>query len=362
MRNYDIMVVTFLKRKIQVMLSKLRDFFRRYHRLNFAVVAFIVGILFTVVSIISFNQLGKEKVEVSVTVTRVDVERVGDSDETYVYVTYEDKEGVTHENVYYPDSKSTMEKGDKLTGYYNAANPDELLSNNKVTPYIFLAVGIFAIILAVVIFVRTLSRSKKESNELDRVKDEQLSEENVKKVMAYYDEPNENYYFHFTGKLNQSYILETKDKKAVMEARCDKIGIFSKYKFNFIDHLSGKEILHEVSHTISTSFGSGDSGTMVVDSSYFKIDGEKCWDYLGKLGYSLSASMQDLTHFSYEVKRYGVSVGNIKTAGRNVMKEGKQDEENFISVQGCYVVNCKRSDLEGFFAACFILSRVEIAF
>ncbi len=339
------------------MLSKLRGYLRKYHKLQFALVALLVGIVFIVVSIISFGNLNKKKVEVTATITSIDVITIEEADTTYnVYVTYKDAQGKTYNDVLYPTHQPNMKVGDTVTAYYDAEKPDTLLSNNKFLPYIFLILGIVSVALAIFLTITTFKVSVKDANELDQVKDEQLTEENKQKVLDSANEPENVYYFHFTGKLNQSYVMETNDKKPVMEANCDKIGIVTKFKFTFVNHLTGKETPHEVSHTTTTSYDN------FTDKSYFKIDGVNCWQYIAKEGYSLDADFKDLTHFTYTVKRYGIKVGKISTAGSNVLKEGNKDDYNLMSVQGCYVVNCKQSDLEGFFAACFILARVNIAF
>ena len=340
------------------MLTSLRDFFRRYNKITFAIVAFLVGAVFTVISIITFGQQSKAKVEVTATIVSIEVEPSIDedgSDTHTVYVSYTDEAGNKHENVIYPGYSQDMKAGDQVQAFYLEENPNELVDTRTLTPIIFLVVGIASVCLGVFLIVKTLKTSKKDANDFDKVKASDYSEADVQKVLND-DQPENEYYFHFTGKLNQSFILETKEKTPVFEARCDKMGIVSKSKFTFVDSASGRETEHEISHTVSSSYND------YVDSSYFKIDGVKCWDHLAKLGYSLEPGMKDITHFTYDVKRYGVKVGVIESAGGNVLKEGKQTEKNLMSVRGIYIVRCKKTDIEGFFTACFILSRVEVAY
>ena len=339
------------------MLTKIRTFFRRYNKLSFAVVAILAGIVFTVAGFILAGQKQGRKVEVTATITNIEVDSVdAETDIYHAYVTYTDKDGAVHSDVLLPTYNSSMKVGDEIKAFYDAENPDRLVDDNKIVPYIFIAVGIAAVILGVFLIVKTIKTSPKDDNDFDKVKSSQITQEKIDEVNSHANEPIERYYFHFGGKLNQSFILETKDKERIMEARCDKVGIVSKSRFTFVNHLTGKETTHEISHTTTTSYND------YVDKSSFKIDGVNCWNHLAQLGYSLDASIKDIAHFEYAVKRYGINVGEIKSAGRNVLKEGKQDEENAMSINGCYIVECRKNDIEGFFTACFVLSRVEVAF
>ena len=173
--------------------------------------------------------------------------------------------------------------------------------------------------------------------------------------------PVNNYYFHWTGKLNQSYILETPEREAVYEAICDHIGVVTQYKFTFANRMTGESHEHKVSHTVTTRYGdsSGNMSFSVVSASKFKIDGINNWDYLDKLGYSIKPKRSGIK-LNFDVLHYGVPVAYLEAAGVNILKDdSKSVLGDKLPGTGLYKVSCRESDLEGVFMACFCAARVE---
>ena len=267
------------------MLVKIRDFIRKYKQLVFYFGLAIVGIVFTIGGSSSLSQPRIEGIEVEATIVNiVKEEGITNSDGytefTYtVYVDYTDQNGVYHSGVEYPDHTDDMVVGNKITVKYNPNNPDEIVMNTSIfVSFAFIIVGALAIGFSVVKIVNTIK--KKDINEFNKVDMTSVSPHQIESIKNNNEETKE-YYFHFTGVANQSYIMETMDRKPIYEAKCDSVGILSNYKFTFINHLTKKETNHEVSHVVSSSYDS------FVTSSKFKIDDVNVWDILGKEGYSL---------------------------------------------------------------------------
>ena len=133
----------------------------------------------------------------------------------------------------------------------------------------------------------------------------------------------------------------------------DKMGIVSKYKFTFINHLTGKETKHLVSHVVSTSFDS------FVTSSKFKIDDVNVWDILGKEGYSLDPHFNGFKSY-FDILRYGVKVAKIELAGTEVYKDNANKALKNVPIQGMFKVYAKDSDIDMVFLSAFILSKIEL--
>lgn len=224
--------------------------------------------------------------------------------------------------------------------------------------------GVFIAVGAVMAFFgfRGISKvaktSLEEENYFDKVEKKNLDPEVVRSI-AESESPVNDYYFHYCGNLNQSYIMETTDRQPVYEINCDKVGLLSDFIFTFKNHLTGKEFTSKISHTITTEYGS-DSFSL-VDKSYFKIDGQNIWDYIGEMGYSTEPYMDPVV-FSFKIRHLGVEVADLKAAGTNILPEF----ENTTGLRvvpmssGLYRVTCREEDVEAVALIAFAVSRVQI--
>lgn len=340
------------------MIVKIRDFIRKYKQLTFFFGLLIIGIVFTIAGGILLMQPKVEGVEVEATIVDIKKDEGITNADGYtefnytVYVDYTDKDGNTHNRVEYPSHSDDMVVGNKVTAKYDPNDSNKLVSDNSlIGNIIFIVLGIGAVILSIVKIVSTIK--KKDINEFNKVDMNNVSESQIEKVKNNNEEEKE-YFFHFTGTANQSYVLETTtDRKPVYEARCDKVGIVSKYKFTFINHFTGKETEHLVSHVVSESFDN------FVTSSKFKIDDVNVWDILGKEGYSLDPHFNGLKSY-FDISRYGVKVAKIELAGTKAYKEGASKLLGDMPIQGMFKVYAKESDIDMVFLCAFILSKVEL--
>lgn len=339
------------------MLVKIRDFIRKYKQLTFFFGLIIVGIVFTIVGVISLFQPKVEGVEVEAKIVDIIKEEMGTNADGYtefsytVYVDYTDNDGNFHNRIEYPIHNDDMVVGNTITVKYDPSNPNVLVADNSLfVTIIFIVVGLGAIVLSIVKIVNTIKN--KDINEFNKVDMSNVSQSQIESIKNSKEEEKE-YYFHFTGTANQSYILETMDRQPIYEARCDKVGIVSKYKFTFINHLNGREEEHLVSHVISSSYDS------FVTSSNFKIDDVNVWDILGKEGYSLDPHFNGFKSY-FDIFRYGVKVAKIELAGSKAYKEGAGKILGDVPIKGMFKVYAKDSDIDMVFLCAFILSKVEL--
>ena len=339
------------------MLVKTRDFIRKYKQLSFFFGLIIVGIFFTIFAIISLLQPKVEGIEVEATIVDIKKEDMGTNADGYtefsytVYVDYTDEFGNTHKRIEYPIHEDDMVVGNKITIKYDPNNPEKIvLDNSLISNIIFLVVGIGAIAFSVIKIMQTIK--KKDINEFNKVDMQNVSPEKIESIKNNQQEEKE-YYFHFTGDGNQNYILETIDRKPIYEARCDKIGIVSNYKFTFINNLTKKQEEHLVSHVISQSYDS------FVTSSNFKIDNVNVWDILGKEGYSLEPHFNGLKSY-FDILCYGIKVAKIELAGTKSYKEGANKLLGDIPIKGMFKIYAKERDIDMVFLSAFILSKVDL--
>lgn len=339
------------------MLVKIRDFIRKYKQLTFFLGLFIVGIIFAIAGVISLLQPKVSGIEVDATIVDILKENLGTNVDGYtefsytVYVDYTDKDGNLHTRIEYPGHEDDMVVGKVITAKYDPNNPNVLVSDNSlIANILFMVIGLGAAGLSVVKIVSTIKN--KNINEFNRVEMNNVTPEQIEKIKNNNEAENE-YYFHYTGTANQSYILESLDRKPIYEAICDKVGIVSKYEFTFINHLTKKEEHHFVSHVVTSSYDN------FVNSSKFKIDDVNVWDILGKEGYSLEPHFQGFKSY-FDVLHYGVKVAKIELAGNKAYKEGAGKILGNVPLQGMFKVYCKNSDLDMVFLCSFILSKVDL--
>ena len=333
---------------------------RKIERIRFLASMLVIGLLFVVVGAVVLSLPKTEYSSAEGTILRIESYTDGAGEEQQeVYVSYKDSAGVNHEDILYPAYSFSMKEGGTVTVLYDPASPENIQApGGEYIPYIVLAVGIIAIAVAVFSIIK--GKQKAESASPFEASPE-AADPAVAEQIQNDGEPAKEYYFHWTGKLNQSYILETPSRQSIYEANCDHMGVLTPYRYTFVDRLTGVSREHKVSHTVTKSYGRdmGDVSVSAVASSDFKIDDVNNWEYLKKLGYSVVPRRAGLK-MNFDVLRQGVPVAYLEAAGTNILKdEGKSFLGDKLTGTGLYKVTCKTADLEGVFTACFCLSRVE---
>ena len=346
------------KRKVQNMsfLKKLG----KIERIRFFVTLFLLGVFFAVVSVVVLLMPQPELLSAEGTILYIDEYEGADGEmRAQTYIAYQDSNGVAHDNVPYPAYSSSMKEGDAVTVLYDPDHPERVQSpGGKYIPYVFLAIGVVAVFGAIVSIAKGLKKSENHSpfGDSERKVDPFLAEQ-----VRNNDEITNEYYFHWTGKLNQSYVLETPSRSAVFEAICDKIGVFSASEYTFKNHLTGYSKQHKIGKTVTTRYGSqvGNASYSVPTDSHFKIDDENIWDFLYKQGYSVELKREGI-HLNFDIFYYNEPVAHLEAAGANLLSDDKQTLlGDKLTTPGIYKVWCKDSNLEAVFYICFCVSRVE---
>lgn len=301
-----------------------------------------------------WGTLHKSTATSEATATIIKIDRVDIDEENYtytVYVTYTDYNGVSHEaeaNSY----SSSYKVGSEIAIKYDIDNPEFVESDStNILPLIALIVGAVAVIFSIIKIVIAFKKPI-DDNDFNKVNMKEVNKEMIEDIKNNNEEVKE-YNFYTTEGFKPNYVIETKEHEIIYEAICAKLGLFTKSKYEFVNHITGQDTIKEIGHTVSTS--TGDDTFSVITDSKFKIDGVNCWDALGALGYSIDPHLEGVTVI-LDIAKYGVKVATAKTAGTNIAT-GKKFKLGNIPTKGYYTFSCKESDLDGIFLALFIASR-----
>ena len=161
--------------------------------------------------------------------------------------------------------------------------------------------------------------------------------------------------FHY-GKMNQSYRMEDEMNQSVYEANLTSFKLLGSSEYEFINHIASSSSVHKIGKTVSVSEGAGNFS--IETASWFKLDGNNCFDVLKEKGYSIKlASISDLLHPEFVLMD---TAGNhVAVYKMNVTGE-KEDGVNGIgNKQSNTLITTESKDIDGVFLGAFILGRVE---
>lgn len=324
-------------------------------RARFFLGLFVVGIVFVIGGIMFMNRKQTTGTETTATITQIK-EDYDSATEGYiytVYVEYTDSEGTKHTAIT-DGYTSSMKEGSTITVKYDLSNPDVVSVNSmNFIPFVLLGLGALLIIVSIAKIIMTIKKPLEEENDLNKVKMNSVSQETIESIKNN-DEDIQNYNFFMTTGARPNYVLETPEHKIIYEAISLKLGLVTKYQYQFVNHLTGSEDVKEIGHTITSEMG---EGTLeFITDAHFSINGIRCWDTLGALGYALEPHLEGLG-YTFDVSKYGVNVAKITSAGTN-LATSKNYKLGNIPTLGYFKIECKESDIEGIFLACFILSRI----
>ena len=160
------------------------------------------------------------------------------------------------------------------------------------------------------------------------------------------------------SKMNQSFKLENETNVSLYEANLVKFKLFGASDFEFVNKQTGATVARKVGKTKSVEHGT--LGVTMSSASYFKLDGENCFDLLEKMGYSFKIVAKiDLFHPGFAlIDKSGNQVAVYKM---NVTGPKEEGVAAVGSKQNNIVITTESDDLEAIFLGAFILGNVDFS-
>lgn len=229
--------------------------------------------------------------------------------------------------------------------------------SSNVISYFFIGLGAIAAIvgvISIIVGVKSLKQMKPLTIEQVEANEALLNQgeptfDNLKDTKLF---------FHFGGKLNQSFFVENQAGEKKYECILRKFSPVGSDTFEFrdVDHNYSKNI--KVSKTLTTS---SNGGMLVGDvlTSRIKIDGVGCWDYLYQRGYEIKHHIFVHPLEKFELYKVGKLVASIVPC--NVKDPFNEESKNILRMgRGAYrleIIDCKLADAV---MVAFIIAKTEI--
>lgn len=342
---------------------KILNLIKKYAKIRNSVVLILVGLIISIIAGVMFvapDNNTYEKVEA--TITSIEEIQDADQDETEtsyeVYVTYtvDGKEYKAQLDSY----QSNWKVGKVIECEYNVDDPASLRTGNgKTMSLIICIIGIGAVIFGAFSLVKGIKASSNDFAQYDKIEESQIDPAKAEEIKNS-NEEKEEFVFHFTGKLNQSYIMKNSYNEAVYEAICNGVKLVKDTEYEFKNHINGESSIKMISHTLTTSYGNDNFSTAV--KSAFKIDGKNCWDILADMGYGFDFGLNGIKAH-YTVRHMGVEIGYVELGGTGLMNEKYKDNPlGKAPTNGIFKIECPKSEIEAMFLICFCLTRTDETF
>lgn len=334
-----------------------------------AILAVLFGIVFIGLGayfIISPDQ-GRTYETATAQVLSVESEWIADEDTKYVMVKYEDKDGVEHSNIRLDAYVIGWGVGSEIEIKYNVADFSDikLASNSMLVPILCIGMGGLALAVGVYSFISTRKRARRQSSEGKGEKESSSrpaqSEQSYSPAESLPSQKmvNTDLFFHYAGKLNQSYAVEDKLGNIVFECKLAKFSLLGASTFDFIDSKSGLSVQHKIGKTVTSSSSGGLPVVGDITSSGFKIDGTNCWDYISDMGYSIKHMLQGKAIFRYEIMKNGEKVASVVPA--SVKDPFNKESMNYLRMaKGNYRLEIVDAELKDIVMMAFVISKTDI--
>lgn len=324
---------------------------KKYASLRIGLGFAVVGLLLAVLGCIALTRPAPLTEKVTATIEEIQTQGVGEN-KTYTTIVSYRAAGQSYRQPL-DTYTSTWQVGDTLECDYEVLDPSRIhYGNGRVTALVVTCAG-FAAFAAGVFWLVTAARKPAAQPAPAPAEAAPLPED------EFSDAPPREYIFHFTGKLNQSYVMKNTSGTHVYEANCAGITLVRDTEFEFRNCQTGESRVKKVGHTITHSMG-GEGFGLNLDSG-FTIDGENCWEVLSRMGYGSSFSAAG-GHFRYNITRYGAPVGYAESAGTGLMNPKYADNPlGKLPTKGIFRIQCRPCDITGVFLLCFCLSKTEMS-
>ena len=289
------------------------------------------------------------------TITAREVIDIGEEQNDLYRVTlkYEDKDGVEHTGIVMDTYDSSWVVDKQVEIMYNVNDPNDVKtpSSPLVLVIMFVGLGSIAVIAGVFGIVGVFKRTNRKPNQNGEIVFANTFSENMVQ--------NTKLYFHHTGKANQSYSVENQEGNVLFECKLLKFNLFASNLYEFVDNKTGDKQQIKVGKTITSSSSDGYVFVGDVVSSYFKIDGVNCWDYVAGRGYEIKHMMQGRTIINYQILKDGINVANIYPA--DIKDPFNENSINFLRMQkGYYRLEIANANLPDIVMIAFIVGRTDI--
>ncbi len=241
--------------------------------------------------------------------------------------------------------------GTKVTVKYNPDDPEQIGSGDYLMAIILLILGAACVVAVVV-------RIKKHKSNAATAK---VTESDYQAKVAAGDtdyEPNGEYKYYFgfdKSFAKQGHYMDDENRNAVCEARVQNFTLLSAQKVLFVNHLTGKEELHMIGHTVQT-------GGTISDYSYFKYDGVNVWDYLTQQGIrcEFAPDFKRTIGMKITFTRYGKPYADAYTSGANLHEDDNHGKlGTLLPAPGLFRVVAYSDDVDLLFLALVAFARTR---
>ena len=296
---------------------------------------------------------GKTYEVATATITEIQSEIIADEENFYCIVSYIDKEGNSYSNVRLDAYNSSWAVGNEIEIRYNVNDSNDIKTNSSIymVPIVFMVLGSISLIVGVCVFVKTIKSIKRKANKnIENVASDAPRADNLTDTKLF---------FHFGGKMNQSYFVENQEGEVVYECKLIKFNPFASNLYEFVDSKTGYSKQIKIGKTITSSSSGGMIFVGDVLSSSFKIDGVNCWEYINDKGYEIKHLLEGKTIIHYEIVKNDKVVANIAPA--NIKDPFNEDSKNFLRMgKGCYRLEFIDASLEDVVMIAFIIGRTDM--
>lgn len=243
-------------------------------------------------------------------------------------------------------------------GVYLLIKPNGAENPNTTLDIVFIIAGAAVMVVSLLFLIHTVKEFKKRkplSEEEVKANEQRIhaGEPNIKNVK------NEKFFFHFGGKMNQSYFVEDQNGEKRFECVLKKYNpvAANTYEFTDVRHNFTKTI--KVGKTLTQSTEGGIIPVGEVLASSFTIDGVGCWDYLRNRGYEIKYFVLEHPFARFELHKLGKLVAKITPCnGKDPFNEGSK---NFLRMGvGLFRIEILDCRLDDAVMAAFIAARTDL--
>ena len=248
-------------------------------------------------------------------------------------------------------------------GVYLIVNPSAEDPEHPSAPwvnYLFIAIGVIVTIISIIAIVRMIISMKKSATPITEAEVKANEAQLNANVPFIENLTDTKLFFHFYGKLNQSFVAEDQAGQHKYEINLKKFNPIGANTYEFLDVDNHYSKMVKVGKTVTASSDGGPMFVGDVLTSRFKIDGVMCWDYLRQRGYGIKHFLfeRGITH--YELYKLGKLVASIVPCSMKNPRDDTKQNPLFMNMKSVFRIEITDCKLEDAAMAAFIISQSEI--